>query len=230
MAIEFTDREKATMKRDEAIGCGCAVLIPGFASPFITDFIGLTPWPVPALFLGLAIVMFVMKTSTSKLSWQAETAFAVLGFAASTFVAVMIVTAPTAPDAPSAPAPAPGPTDVATLPPPTNAQKEIVRITIDEIQEKFAKNQIAGAQFFETRTALIPGVAVRVREAMGTGILIVRSPKTGLQMEIGFGERGTQQLGDIKPDDRIEALCPVVYEALSQVIIACESVEIKPNR
>lgn len=230
MAIEFTDREKASMKRDEAIGCGCAVLIPGFAGPFITDFIGLTSWPVPVLFLGLAIVMFVMKTSTSKLSWQAEMAFAVLGFAASTFAAVMIATRPAAPAVRSAPAPTSAPTGVATPPPPTNAQKEVVRITIDEIQEKFAKNQIAGAQFFETRTALIPGVAVRVREAIGAGILIVRSPKTRLEMEIGFGERGTQQLGDIKPGDRIEATCPMVYEALSQVIIACDSVEIKPNR
>ena len=109
-------------------------------------------------------------------------------------------------------------------------RKEIVRITIDEIQEKFAKNQIAGAQFFETRTALIPGVAVRVREALGTGILIVKSPKTGLEMEIGFNEHGTQQLGEVEPKDRIEATCPSIHEAMGQVIIVCDGIVVQPSR
>lgn len=227
MAIEFTDREKASIKRDEAIGCGCAAFLPALVGPFITNFIGITPWPVPVLFLGIAILMLLMKQSASKLSWQAEVGFAALGFVTSTFIAVMIAMKPAAP--PDAPVPTPVPTTAETVPSSTTVQKEVVRITIDEIQEKFAKNQVAGAQFFETRTALIPGVAVRVREALGTGILIVRSAQTGLEVEIGFNERGTRQLGAVEPGDKIEATCPEVYEAMSQIIIACESISIEQS-
>lgn len=227
MAIEFSDREVAKIKKDEAIGCGCGVLIPAFVAPFVTNFFGLTPWPVPVLFLGLAIIIYMMKTSTGRLSWKAEVAFAMLGFVASLFVALMIGSKPkeaeqSPPVSETSPTPVPTPTPIEAA-----KSKQDVRISIDELQDMFAKNQVAGAQFFETHTAIIPGRAVRVREALGTGILIIQSPQTGRQMEIGFNDKGTRQLGAVKPGDDVEATCPEVNEMMSQIIVACSDISIR---
>jgi hypothetical protein len=105
------------------------------------------------------------------------------------------------------------------------ARKEDIDITIDEIEARFARNQIAGAQFFKTHAAVIPGVAVRVREVLGTGILIAKS-RAGSQAELAFGERGSKQLGAIQPGDRFVATCPEVHEAMGQVIIACSEISV----
>src|SRR6187399_1088754 len=47
------------------------------------------------------------------------------------------------------------------------ADKQPVVISVEEIHAMFAENQIGGAQFFETRKAVLTGEVVRVREALG---------------------------------------------------------------
>lgn len=234
MADDVGNKSKAATTGEQAsqmLGCGCLVLFVSFAGPIITNWLGLSPWPVAIAFaLALAVAWF---SSANPFPFPRAFLVSILaigaigGYAFGGKVEEDNAKVAAAPTTAPASSPAPTPTIDAT---PVPVRKEIVRITIDEIQEKFAKNQIAGAQFFETRTALIPGVAVRVREALGTGILIVKSPKTGLEMEIGFNEHGTRQLGEVEPKDRIEATCPSIHEAMGQVIIACDGIAVQPPR
>ncbi len=220
-------------KRDAATqmaGCGCLVLLAIFFGPLLTNWVGLSPWPVTITFaLALAVAWF---SPTHPFPFPRAFLLTLLvigafgGFLFADDVAKDKTKAEAAP--PAAPEPTPEPQKEATPTPAPEPEK--VRITIDEIHDKFARNQIAGATFFETRTAIIPAVAVRVREALGTGILVVRSPRTGREMELGFNERGTRQLAEIEPSDRIEATCPEILEAMGQIIIACEDITIKPQR
>lgn len=213
-------------------GCGCLVLIMIFVGPLVSNWLGLSPWPIAIAFaLALAVAWF---SKGNPFPFPRSFLLVLLligsigGYAFGDKVDEDNAKAVVAPQ--PAPTQTVEPTKVAEATLAPTERKEQVRITIDEIQSKFAKNQVAGAQFFETRAALIPGVVVRVREALGTGILVVRSPKTGLEMEIWFNERGTRQLGAVEPGDKIEAKCPSIYEAMSQVIIACDDISVLPRK
>jgi hypothetical protein len=90
----------------------------------------------------------------------------------------------------------------------------------------FVENQIGGAQFFETRKAVLTGEVVRVREALGAGILVFKSAKSGLEVELGFDGEGTRMLGSLRSGNRVVVTCPVVQEILGQVMIGCSSVRL----
>lgn len=104
--------------------------------------------------------------------------------------------------------------------------KEEVRLNVSAIRAMFSDNQIKGAQFFEHRTALIQGQVVRVREALGTGFLVLRSPSSAPESELAFDEAGTKQLGEVRQGDNVEATCPEVVEMMGQVIIACTGLKV----
>jgi hypothetical protein len=108
--------------------------------------------------------------------------------------------------------------------------KEIVKTNIDEILDTYERNQIEGLQKFGNSTIELSGEVVRVREALGTGILVLRSPDTGTQLEIGFSEKGTPKLGSLKAGDMVVVTCPGAYEASGLIILSdCSDVDIHGN-
>ena len=69
---------------------------------------------------------------------------------------------------------------------------------------------------------------VRVREVLGTGVVVLRSLKTDRNMEISFSAVATPNLAFLMPGNKIEATCPTVMKAMSAVIIAdCSAVMVK---
>ena len=90
----------------------------------------------------------------------------------------------------------------------------------------FAENQIGGAQFFETRKAVLTGEVVRVREALGAGILVFRSAKSGIEVELAFDAEGTKMLGSLHSGSRVEVTCPIIQEVFGQVMIGCSRVSL----
>lgn len=97
---------------------------------------------------------------------------------------------------------------------------------IDELLEVYSRNQIEGLQRFGSVTLKVSGEVVRVREALGTGIVIMRSPQTGAVMEIGFSQSGTPKTGALKPGDSVIVTCPGASEALGQIFLSnCSDVE-----
>ncbi|MEO6080365.1 MAG: hypothetical protein ABIQ86_11370 [Steroidobacteraceae bacterium] len=105
-----------------------------------------------------------------------------------------------------------------------SAEKQPVAISVEEIRAMFAENQIGGAQFFETRKAVLTGDVVRVREALGAGILVFKSAKSGLEVELAFDGEGTKMLGSLRSGSRVEVTCPIIQEVFGQVMIGCSSV------
>ena len=105
-------------------------------------------------------------------------------------------------------------------------EKQPVTTSVEEIRAMFAENQIGGAQFFETRKAVLTGEVVRVREALGAGILVFKSAKSGVEADLAFGAQGTKSLGSLKSGNRVEVTCPTIEEVLGQVLIVCSSVSV----
>jgi len=105
--------------------------------------------------------------------------------------------------------------------------KQEVRVTVDELRDLFGENQIAGAEYLKSHTALVAGQVIRVREAFGTGIVQLKSPRGDEPFEIGFTEAGTRELAQLRSGDIIVARCPTVLEAIGQIIPACDRVEVE---
>lgn len=97
--------------------------------------------------------------------------------------------------------------------------EEIVETDIDELLAVYERNQIEGLQRFGNSTLKISGEVVRVREVLGAGVLVMKSPKTGTVMELGFSERGTPQTGALQPGQRVIVTCPGASEAMGEVYI-----------
>lgn len=102
----------------------------------------------------------------------------------------------------------------------TTEKVEPISTSIDEIFDTYAKNQIAGAKKFEDKTIRLTGKAVRVREAMGTGFLMLRSKKTGREQEFAFSDSGTALLAEVSPGDTVTVTCPGVVEGMGMIFIA----------
>lgn len=218
----MSDKPKFT-KKEEAVGCGCMALIAAIAIPVVTNLIGLSPWPMTILFLVYAAIVTWTKSTTGRLLWKSEALLALSGAAIAGLAGLWLSSAPASSDH-STEAPEPS-IESPPAPVSTTQAKSEVRLSIDAIQDKFDNNQVAGAQFFKSHTAIIPGTVVRVREALGTGILVLRSDVSDLEMELGFDDRGTVLLGKLNPGDKMEATCPEVHEAMAQVLIVCTDIE-----
>lgn len=88
----------------------------------------------------------------------------------------------------------------------------------------FAENQIRGAQHFETRKAVVTGEVVRVREALGVGMLVFRSARSGLQVDLVFSGEDAKALGSLRAGIRVEVTCPTIEEVFGEVLMGCSSV------
>lgn len=62
MADDVGNKSKAATTGEQAsqmLGCGCLVLFVSFAGPIITNWLGLSPWPIAIAFaLALAVAWF----------------------------------------------------------------------------------------------------------------------------------------------------------------------------
>ncbi len=95
-----------------------------------------------------------------------------------------------------------------------------VRTTVDEILNTYAANQVAGDQKFGDAKLVVSGQAVRVREAMGTGILVLGSAKSDQTLDLYFAEEGNKDLGKVQPGDQVEATCYAILEAMGSVTLS----------
>lgn len=212
----------------EAAGCGCLGIPVAIFGPIITNLIGISPWPIPIIALLYAGIAFVEKTPLGKMHRKANFSLALILFTFATVSALMTGRDNAEETRKPKPSVIAAQTDepAAVADPAVPSIHDEVRVDIDEILRRYAQNQIGAAQYFEGKTAIVSAKAVRVREALGTGILVAQSTKTGKRLEIGFDEQGTRELGDIEPGDRIEARCPKINEAMGQVFVVCTSISV----
>jgi hypothetical protein len=125
------------------------------------------------------------------------------------------------PTVPASPAPAPSAPPAPQAPPLRD-----VSTTVDEMLQIYADNQIAGERKFANARVKISGTTVRVREALGTGILVLGSQRSAKRLELYFSKEGNQSLSEITPGQRVEAECYSVLEMLGEVLVGdCRSVK-----
>lgn len=106
--------------------------------------------------------------------------------------------------------------------------KRIIVTDVDDVLDTYEANQIGGLKKFGDATIKIAGTVVRVREVLGLGVIVLKSPKTNRDMEILFSAQATPDLAPLTPGNKIEASCPTVMEAMGAVLIKdCSSVVVK---
>jgi hypothetical protein len=125
------------------------------------------------------------------------------------------------PEPKTKPEAAPRPTSV-----PRQTSRKVVSTTVDDVLDIYEANQIAGERRFSGAKILISGKTERVREAFGTGILILKSVKSGRTLELYFTENGESDLGEVMPGQRVIAECYQAIEMMGAVTISdCRSVK-----
>lgn len=205
-----------------------------------TYWIGLTAYPVPVIFGFLTLSVFLRRKAANNLNWKQLSA--VWGGTTLVSIVTMIALSNGSTDAPApqmanaravtgvvvpqetAPIPVGTTASIASTP---SAPNTIVQTSIDELLDAFDDNQIAAAKKYG-KPLQLNGKVVRVREALGTGILVLASPKSGRQHEFGFSNSGTEKLADVKLGDTVTVTCPEALEAMSVVIVGgCSDLEIK---
>lgn len=217
----------------------------GALGTLFTDWIGLSPYPMPVFLSIIAVAVLLQRKSDEHLSWQHWAM--VWGGAALLSIATAImmssnVTEPepigVALDAPGQPARTASPTkpvEPGILPPVIKSSASagptatsIVRTSIDELLDAYAANQIAASKKFGNSSIALTGRVVRVRESLGTGILVLRSTASGREQEFGFSDIGTEKLASVNSGDVVSITCPTVIEALSIVVVGgCSEIELK---
>lgn len=101
-----------------------------------------------------------------------------------------------------------------------------VSTTVDEVVQTYAKNQIAGERKYSGARISISGKAVRVREAFGTGILILKSPRSDNELELYFAEEGEPSLAEVEPGRNVTADCREIMEMMGALVLGdCRSVK-----
>lgn len=91
-----------------------------------------------------------------------------------------------------------------------------VTANVDEILDTYAKNQIAGERKYGDAKMLISGEALRVREALGTGILEVGS-SSGKAMDLYFAEEGEADIAAVEPGQKVQVTCYAIIEIMGNV-------------
>lgn len=119
--------------------------------------------------------------------------------------------------------------EIASKPPTATAGSRstmrTVSTTVDEIVETYAKNQIAGDRKYSGVAISIAGRAVRVREAFGTGILVLKSPRSNNELELYFAEEGEPSLAEVAPGKSVTADCRSITEMMGALVLGdCRSV------
>ncbi len=107
-------------------------------------------------------------------------------------------------------------------------EQPIIKTSIDELLDAYAGNQLAASRRFGHSPIQLSGKVVRVREAFGTGILVLRSSVSGTEQEFGFSDKGTKMLAFVSPGDRVTVTCPTVIEAMGIVVVGgCSEVVVR---
>ena len=223
---EVGANSKTKIEGMEGIGCGCATLPFLLAAVGVVYWLGYPIWLVPAGSLMLIPLALTGRIPSDLMKKKDATLFAFFVCASITgFVFAVtgglsdredkapveaVAVAPVAPVAPTLPPPAP--------------RKPDVKVSLKEIFGQFENNQVKAARYFDENVALIPIRVVRVREALGTGIIVTDTRIDDRQIELFFDEAGTRRLENLDPGSRVVATCPSISEAMGQVIIACTDV------
>jgi hypothetical protein len=109
---------------------------------------------------------------------------------------------------------------------PRRRKKELFDTSVEAVHSMFAENQIGGAQFFQSRAAVLTGEVMRVREALGVGILAFRSDESGMTTELAFSGEAAASLGELRSGSRVRVTCPVIEEFMGQVFFVCAGVDV----
>lgn len=232
-------------------GCFALIVVFSLLGTLFTDWIGLSAYPIPILMVLLAAASFFVGTTAvqgltlkqTKMIWVSGAVVSLLTMlsltppqpnAESNPVANSNLTsAAAAADAmpnPQTALQADGTSTGASQPSQLASNPTVVApldTTIDELLSAFEENQVAAAKKFG-RPLRVSGKVMRVREAFGTGIIVLASPRSGQEQELGFSDSGTEKLSDIKRGDMVIVTCPEALEAMSVVIVGgCSDVEVK---
>lgn len=200
----------ATSQIQELAGCGCALFVFVVIGPIVTNWLGLTDWPI-ALAVAFALMLAIYaKRSPFKFSYVALIIMLVLSlFGAIAFGNKVADGERETSEMQASPASPPVRVDEAPASPVADAPAPDERkYDVSEVVSIFERNQIAGAQKFEDRRTVITGKALRVREALGMGFLVLTATQDQTSVELAFDERGTTQLGEVSPGDKMGAYIP----------------------
>lgn len=195
--------------------------------------IGLPPILFPISLGILAILAAIGKQGDQHLSKQ-QWVLAIAGAAAVSFLLAILITPSDneepaanggdsmAPETKQTPPPAQPDRPIATT------ESQIIQTSIDELLAAYEANQVAAAKKFGNAPIQVSGKVVRVREALGTGFLVLKSTTSGQTHEFGFSDEGTKKLGSLNPGDQVSIICPTVWEAMSIVMVGgCSDVEVR---
>ena len=218
-----------------SLGFGCvAVLFLFFIGmgPALVRDIGMSPYLFPVFLVVIAVGLARGDKHSQRRKWAVVLG---IGAALSAFVAVVLLpqsksvvaqkpaVEPSTSVPTSAEAPTVKPTASAEAP-----ERRIIQTSIDELLAAYAANQVAAAKKYGNATIQLEGRVVRVREALGSGILVLKSPTSGQTYEFGFSDEGTKMLESLNPGDRVSITCSTVLEAMSIVMVeGCSDVEVR---
>lgn len=234
----------------KAAGIGCVAILLAVACvllPMLTLIVGISAWIFPGFVLFLLfgslgsqerLGSLPQGVTPSRVRW----AFLAM-LVVSTYVAWVISRADpqplaTAPpisthsevtaSSPSAEPPTPAaetPTPAAEARP-TNNSAGSIQTNVDNLLDEFAENQIAAQRKFGKGAVHIRGVTVRVREALGTGILVLASAKNRSRtVDLYFAESAETQLAEVRANLPTEAVCLATIELAGEVVLSdCRSV------
>lgn len=197
----------------------------GVSLTVFTNWVGLTPYPIPVLLSVFAVASLVQRRQVDHLSWK-QWAVVWCGAALLSIATLgtLLTEAPTSEQvvsnvaekasAPKSPNPEPSSMDGGEEEP-----KVPIVTNIDELIDAYAANQVAAAKKYGNSPIQLRGKVIRVREVLGTGILVLRSSKSGREHEFGFSNDGTTLLAGVKQGDTVIITCPGVAEGMGIVVV-----------
>ena len=212
---------------------GCLIVAPIFLGLVylgirLTEFLGWAAWPVPVLSLALiALLLTPMKSAPhTNLPGGAKV---VAGLVAIIVILVWIgrdrtdtkVEPERAPAVAASPRAAPvvasEPIDAAPVSPPAPPPAPLV--TAVRILEDYDENQIRAQSLYD-RQVRISGRVVRVREALGTGILVLQTGDADRPLDLYFTERGERDLLTVRARSTVVASCGGVIEMAGMIAMS----------
>lgn len=230
------------------IGFICVAILAVFLltmGPAMMREAGLSPFLFPVLLAAITFGLARGEKHSQRRKWAV-----VIGIATglSLLMAVGLTeqwdrhpsqNAPTAPtnSEKATPRPASSPSPISTSVPVAKPEqtrpaaapgRRVIETTIDELLGAYAANQVAAERKYGSATIKLGGTVVRVREALGTGFLVLKSRDSGQTHEFGFSDAGTKELGSLNPGDQVSIICPTVWEAMSIVMVGgCSDIEVR---
>ena len=235
----MSESESAPSPRTGPVGClatAAFALAVAWGLILLTQWLGWGIWPVPVSLFALAALLVLPMPSHSKMpsqTWEPSTfekaVLAILAIA--TVLVALTVRVEEASESQLAPPNSalstPAPKKVAATPKlvPSGAPEGSL-VTPDSILIDYAENQVRAQRLYD-REVRVRGRVIRVREALGTGILVLASKAPELSLELYFADQANEDLALVRSGSIVTATCHAAIEIAGAVALSdCRSIDI----